>query len=80
MKKIRKNTARKLFNSGETLIITPCKCAPGGVWLTGFKICKNDFDYCDFDALINEFEYYNCNSELGKYTAFYIPGEGARAC
>ena len=26
----------------------------------------------DFDALINEFEYYNCTSETGRYTAFYL--------
>ena len=77
MVKIRKNTARKLFNNGHELIIIPCKCAPGRVWLTGFKICKNNLENADFDRLINEFEYYNCNSELGRYTHFYI--EGARA-
>lgn len=71
MKKIRKNTARKLFNEGRELIITPCKCNPHGAWLTGFTICKNTLENSDFDRLINEFEYYNCNSELGKYTAFY---------
>ena len=75
MTKIRKNTARKLFNDGQELIIIPCKCAPGGAWLTGFRICKNDLENADFDRLINEFEYYNCNAEMGKYTAFYIGGQ-----
>lgn len=78
MIKIRKNTARKLFNSGKELLIMPCKCAPGAAWLMGFTICKNNFEYCDFDSLINEFEYYNCNSECGKYTAYYIK-EGVTA-
>ena len=74
MVKIRKDTARKLFNDGKELIIIPCKCAPGGMWLTGFRICKNNLENADFDRLINEFEYYNCNAELGRYTSFYIEG------
>lgn len=77
MTKIRKNTARKLFNDGRELTIIPCKCAPGSAWLTGFRICKNNLENADFDRLINEFEYYNCNSELGRYTSFYV--EEARA-
>lgn len=31
---------------------------------------------CDnktFDEVLNEYEFYNCNSETGKYPAFYIP-------
>ena len=77
MVKIRKNTARKLFNEGQELIIIPCNCAPNGAWLTGFRICKTNLENSDFDRLINEFEYYNCNSELGRYTHYYL--EEARA-
>ena len=72
MVKIRKNTARKLFNEGHELTIIPCNCSPNGAWLTGFRICKTYLENSDFDRLINEFEYYNCNSELGRYTHFYI--------
>ena len=74
MVKIRKNKARKLFNEGCELIIIPCNCSPNGVWLTGFRICKTNLENSDFDRLINEFEYYNCNSELGRYTHYYIEG------
>ena len=72
MVKIRKNTARKLFNEGRELIIIPCNCSPNGAWLTGFRICKNYLENSDFDRLINEFEYYNCNGELGRYTHYYL--------
>lgn len=74
MVKIRKNKARKLFNEGHELIIIPCNCSPNGVWLKGFRICKTNLENSDFDRLINEFEYYNCNSELGRYTHYYIEG------
>mgnify|MGYP003391799617 FL=1 len=77
MVKIRKNTARKLFNEGHALIIIPCNCSPNGFWVKGFRICKTKLENSDFDRLINEFEYYNCNSELGRYTHYYI--EGAHA-
>ena len=77
MVKIRKSTARKLFNEGHELIIIPCNCSPNGVWFKGFRICKTKLENSDFDRLINEFEYYNCNSELGRYTHYYI--EGVRA-
>ena len=74
MVKIRKNQARKLFNEGHELIIIPCNCSPNGVWVSGFRICKANLENSDFDRLINEFEYYNCNSELGRYTHYYIEG------
>lgn len=70
MKKIRKNTARKLYNMGKSILILPCKCHPGAMWLHGFEIRKTD-PKNDFDRLINEFEYYNCNAETGTYTAYY---------
>ena len=70
MKKIRKNTARKLYNMGKSIIILPCKCRPGSMWLHGFEI-KKTAPQNDFDRLINEFEYYNCNAETGRYTAYY---------
>lgn len=77
MIKIRKNTARKLFNNGKELILMPCKCHWGAVGLMGIAISKNYITHADFDSLVNAFEYYNCNSQLGNYTAFYFLGEGA---
>lgn len=70
MKKIRKNTARRVYKNGGSLIITPCRCHP--CLFMGFEISKNSLDGRDFDSVINEFEYYNCTSETGRYTAFYV--------
>jgi hypothetical protein len=72
MKKINKPTARKLYNSGADVVMIPCKCRPGGAWLTGATVNKNSTSR-SFDDLVNEFVYYNCNYyELGYYPAFYI--------
>ena len=30
------------------------------------------YDVKDFDSVVNEFEFYNCNYETGYYSAFYI--------
>lgn len=71
MKKINKTTARKLYNAGREIIAIPCKCRPGGAWLTGVTLSK-DATGREFDALINEFEFYNCIPGLGRYAAFYV--------
>ena len=43
-----------------------------------FQIKLNKEEYTekyyeiDFDKIINNFEFYNCNKDLGKYTNYYI--------
>lgn len=71
MKKINKPTARKLYNAGHEIIVIPCKCKPGGAWLTGAALSRDNTGR-EFDSLINEFEFYNCIPELGRRSAFYI--------
>lgn len=69
-RRINKPTARKLYNEGETIRITPCKCRPNnmqGIWADINNECG---EY--FHRLINAFEYHFSNAELGYYTAYYI--------
>ena len=37
----------------------------------GIEAYNADF-YSSFDSLVNAFEYYNCDSERGTYSAFYV--------
>ena len=67
-KRIDKRIARKLYNQGEPVLIIPHKCSPLAAWLTGMTIENTGRT---FEALVNEFIYYNCCNELGKYPAFY---------
>lgn len=70
MKKVNKITARNLYNSGEKVMLVPCKMRPNphGVWVS---IAAGR----SFDSLVNEFEFYNCSRPTGDYAAYYIKGE-----
>ena len=77
-KKVNKTQARKLYNNNKNVYIVPCKVYPNynNVWTQPIKLNKEEYidkNYeNDFDKIINNFEFYNCNTELGKYTSFYI--------
>ena len=70
MKRVNKAIARKLFNEGKEVWITPCLMCPE------YGILLNAPIYLylgkDFDNVVNMFEYYCCNKETGRYSAFYI--------
>lgn len=68
--KVDKRMARKEYNSGNTIYLLPSKAAPGSCWITPATVSNR----CnkDFDALINEYSYYNCNNETGLRVTYYI--------
>ena len=68
--RINKSEARKLYNLGRPIAVLPCKANPNSPWFS--TVSKESTDK-DFDTLVNEFIYYNCNtSELGRRPAFYV--------
>lgn len=77
MKRINKATARKLWENNLNFILVPCKCSPAGLGSldTETDLSSPDFEERrSFDAFVNEFEFYNCNNETGRYAAFYARG------
>ncbi len=74
LKRINKTIARKIYNNGGEVLFIPCLLNPLnnfyclGIWEN--KDLQGQYD--SFDNLVNHFEWYNCNNETGKYTAFYI--------
>lgn len=68
-KRVSKRTARRLYNNGESIIILPVKCFSE---MFAFETGENHNKVKEFDKLVNEFEYYNCNHECGYYAAFYV--------
>ena len=68
-KKVDKRVARKLFDAGGVVYLAPCKANPCSYWVYMISVCKES---AGFDTVINEFEYYNCNTELGKRAAYYV--------
>lgn len=75
-KQVTKETARKLFNKGKTLLIAPSyyNCLTGGAGLD-FELNKNNFDRYkpdDFDACIDHYAALNCGGAVGKYVVYYV--------
>lgn len=85
--RVRKDLARRLYNEGKTIYLTPSNIAASdsNVWVKPFAINLEEgserynlpVDHRDlnFDSRINNYEYYNCNYELGYYTNFWINEE-----
>lgn len=70
--RINKSEARKLYNLGRPIVVLPCKANPNSPWFSNSTVTKESTDK-DFDTLVNEFTYYNCNTaELGRRPAFYV--------
>lgn len=70
MKKVTKHRVKKVIREKGTWkgMLIPSNCYPGGFWVKGFSV---ELTQESLERTINEFEYYNCNSELGYYTHFY---------
>ena len=73
--RITKKQARAAYRAGLTVLWCPVNLAPFTGWGLEMPINAQNWN-CDnktFDEVLNEYEFYNCNSETGKYPAFYIP-------
>ena len=70
--RVRKDMARRLFNEGKTIYLTPSNVVANDSNF-GFRpypiVSRNEEN---FDNIINRFEYYNCNYKMGYYTIFWI--------
>ena len=71
-RRIRKDVARRMYKKGKTIYLTPSNVAASdsNMWIKPYPI--NNSSGKNFDNIINEYEYYNCNWELGYYTNFWI--------
>lgn len=69
--RVRKDVARRLYKEGRTIYLTPSNIAASdsNMWIKPLAIKQGEGE---FDERVNEFEYYNCNYELGYYTNFWI--------
>nr|DAI42756.1 MAG TPA: hypothetical protein [Caudoviricetes sp.] len=76
--RVNKRRARALYDAGSDVIITPANIRPFNPWRTHVRISSRRQCGCNvtFDSIINEYEYYNCNSnEVGRYPAYYVKSE-----
>lgn len=77
-KKVNKAVARKMYNCGLSVFLLPCKCRFIPLKEEGFihpfeiNILTCGEVENKFDRSVREFEYYNCNAELGYYASYYV--------
>lgn len=78
--RVSKRKAQTLFKQGITIFVSPSRLRPFGYWGGTHEINYNalreryfeDNPDCIFLKFCNEFIYYNCNAECGKYMNFFI--------
>ena len=72
--RIDKTTARALYKTGRHTRVhfCPVNLNPESPWGLLWNPPNNDIP---FDQLCNEYSYYNCDTERGRYPAFYVPRE-----
>lgn len=69
--RISKREARKYYNRGRRVYCLACKLNPLSPLV---HMCEMQYpSNADFDAVVNAYEWYNCNNECGRYAAFYVP-------
>lgn len=83
--RINKPTARRMFNKGYCVQLLPCKVNENILqipednlgWLkpTEISLSTSNHEANHFDRTVNEYEYYNCNAELGYYAHYYVSEE-----
>ena len=72
-RRLDKRVARRLYNEGKTIYMVPCNCSIYGIYTV--VIGENKYGYEEdrrFDSVVNGFEFYCCNTELGKYPMYFI--------
>lgn len=81
--RVNKTIARRAFNAGSCVIITPEKVNPNFMNGALLHYCNmSDFnnridDVNQYERVCNSIIYYNCNSELGKYLKYFLPKQVA---
>lgn len=69
MKQINKVQARKLYAEKKPFIIVPANMRPDSQFAVHIK---SGWFGRNFNNFYNEFCYYNCNNETGRYPRFYV--------
>ncbi len=70
--RVDKRQARKIYENNGELYLLPCNMNPENSW--GMLLGPvNTWE--PFDSMVNAATYYNCDSERGRYLAFYVRKE-----
>ena len=74
--RVSKRVAQKAYEGGQTVTLIACNMSPDGIWTSGYTVNRTEVettsDCWTFADLVNNFAYYNCTNETGKYPSFYM--------
>ena len=76
---VTKGKAKKAYENGEPVWMHPCNMAVRNPWQNPIPISKKRiednafFNGSTFEDIVNDFHYYNCDNERGKYLIFFVP-------
>ena len=68
--RVQRRTAKRLFEEGNDVFITPHKMRFSTQWNQPHSITAGSES--KFDDIVNSFIYYQYNTETGKYPSFYV--------
>ena len=60
-----------MYCSGYKITVVPCKCAVDNT-AARMEMITLENGGKEFDRTVREFEWYNCNVELGYYAHYYV--------
>lgn len=72
VRQIDKRQARKLFYSDERIFLHPSNLKFDNPWQTPMPLMRDLTWHKDFDTVLNDYMYYNCDSERGRYVHFFV--------
>ena len=73
--RVDKRVAQSLAEipNASQILVYPRKVNPLNNWINPYIINDKPLDKKEFYRRVSEFEYYNCNYELGAWASYYIP-------
>lgn len=80
-KQVNIKFAEKAYNEGKQLWLHPCNMRVDNPWQSPMPLNKADVDNnaftngSSFSAMVNDYKYYNCDNERGKYPIFFVEVE-----
>lgn len=74
--KITQREAYDILQQGKPIYLLPNKTSVHSVWIRPHKI-ETPMSWEQFEALVNEYWFFNCCAELGTSVVFYVKGDTA---
>ena len=77
-KQVNIKVAEKAYNEGKQIWLLPCNMRINNPWQHPMPLCTSDVENnaftigSTFKEIVNDFKYYNCDNERGKYPSFFI--------